>query len=188
MFDLSAVFDAIDHDILIICLSTWYGISGRAFKIGNCFSDKLPTSCGVSQDYFWAIAFHFLYSAIKLCYKTSQLGSWHLCRWQKLHFLATHETCRSISQLSDFLHNVSFWMKNSKLKLNADKTEFLIIDTQTQHRKLDGFLAGVVLVVFLARCQFLIHCIGSLCTTDISRLREILDQKRRQLQCQPVVV
>ena len=29
-------------------------------------------------------------------------------------------------------------MKNSKLKLNADKAEFLIIDTPTQRSKLDG--------------------------------------------------
>ena len=30
-------------------------------------------------------------------------------------------------------------MKNSKLKLNADKTEFLVVGTPMQQRKLGGF-------------------------------------------------
>ena len=36
-------------------------------------------------------------------------------------------------------------MKNSKLKLNADKTEFLIIGTSTQRAKLDGYLPTNIL-------------------------------------------
>ena len=92
--DISAAFDTIDHDILITRLSTWYGISGtalscftsyltdrrQAIKIGNCFSDMLPTSCGVPRVLFWALAFHSVYNTIKLCYTESQLGSSPLCR------------------------------------------------------------------------------------------------------------
>ena len=53
-------------------------------------------------------------------------------------YLATPNTCHSLSQLRDYLHDVSLWMKNSKLKLNADKTECLIIGTPTKRRQLDG--------------------------------------------------
>ena len=43
----------------------------------------------------------------------------------------------SLNQPRDCLQDVSLSMKNSKLNLNADKTEFLIIDTSTQRAKLD---------------------------------------------------
>ena len=95
LLDLSAAFDTIDHNILITRLSTWYGISGtalswftsyltdrqQAIKIGNCFSDMLPTSCGIPQGFcFGAFAFHFIHNTFKLCYPRSQLGSSPLCR------------------------------------------------------------------------------------------------------------
>ena len=37
----------------------------------------------------------------------------------------------------DCLHDIFHWMTDSELKLNADKTEFLVIGTQKQRGKLD---------------------------------------------------
>ena len=50
--------------------------------------------------------------------------------------LSQSDTHKSISSLSDCLTDISLWMKSSKLKLNSDKTEFIVIDTKQQRHKL----------------------------------------------------
>ena len=50
--------------------------------------------------------------------------------------LSQSDTHKSISSLSDCLTDISLWMKSSKLKLNSDKTEFIIIGTKQQRHKL----------------------------------------------------
>ena len=161
LIDLSAAFDAIDHDILITRLSTWYGISGtalswftsyltdrrQAIKIGNCFSDMLPTSCGVPQGSVLGPLLFTLYTTPLSSVIQSHNLDHHLYAddTQIYVSLTTPNTCRSLNQLRDCLQDVSLWMKNSKLKLNADKTEFLIIGTSTQRAKLNGFFPTHIL-------------------------------------------
>ena len=53
--------------------------------------------------------------------------------------LSQSDTHKSISSLSDCLTDISLWMKSSKLKLNSDKTEFIIIiGTKQQRHKLSN--------------------------------------------------
>jgi len=108
---------------------------------------------------FGAVAFHSVYNTTKLCYPESQPGSSPLRRWHTHIYVSftTPDTCRSLNQLRDCLLDVSLWMKNSKLKLNADKTEFLIIGTSTQRAKLDGFFPTQILSQSITlAAQFLI--------------------------------
>ena len=60
-------------------------------------------------------------------------------------YLAALYTNRSLNQLSDCLHEMFQWMTDNKLKLNADKPEFLSIDTPKQRGKLDGFFPTRIL-------------------------------------------
>ena len=57
----------------------------------------------------------------------------------KIKSLNAPDTCHSLNQLMDCLHDIALWMKTFKLKLNADKTKFLALGTPMQRRKLDGF-------------------------------------------------
>ncbi len=50
--------------------------------------------------------------------------------------LSQSDTHKSISSLSDCLTDISLLMKSSKLKLNSDKKEFIIIGTKQQRHKL----------------------------------------------------
>ena len=133
----------------------WYGISGTALnwflsyltgrhqtiKIVNCFSAALPTSCGVPQGSVLGPLLFTLYTTLLSSVIQNHNLDHHLYAddTQIYISLATSDTNRSLNQLSDCLHEIFLWMTDSKLKLNADKTEFLIIGTPKQCGKLDGF-------------------------------------------------
>ena len=93
----------------------------------------LPTSCGVTHDSVLGPLLFTLYTTPLCSVIQSHNLDHHLYEdHTKIYVsLTTPYICRSLNQLSHCLQDVSLWMKNSKLKLNADKTEFLIIGTST---------------------------------------------------------
>ena len=128
LLDISTAFDTTGHYILITCLSTWYGISGtalswftsyltnswQAIKIGNFFSDMLPTSCGVPQGSVLGPLLFTLYTTPLSSVIQSHNLDHHLYAddTQIYVSLTTPYTCCSLNYLRHCLQDVSLWMKH----------------------------------------------------------------------------
>ena len=102
----------------VTALTTWYGISGtalswftsyltdrrQAIKIGNCFSNMLPTSCGVPQGSVLGPLFTLYTTPLSSVIQSHNLDH-HLYAddTQICVSLTTPDTCRSLNQLRDCL-------------------------------------------------------------------------------------
>ena len=131
----------------MVYLSLWYGVFGTALswfssyltdrqqrvKIADCLSTSLPTSCVIPQG-SWTISLHSLHYSVKL---SNPVISWITTLMQMIHkstFLWLRLTLiiplmRDCLQIRDCLQDNFHRMNDSKLRLNTDKTEFLINGT-----------------------------------------------------------
>ena len=92
-------------------------------------------------------------------------------------FCNTH---KPISSLRDCLTDMSLWIKSSKLKLNSDKTEFIIIGTKQQRHKLynqfpvkllDNVVRNVG-VIFNSEFSFHTH-VSNMCKSCVYHIRDL---------------
>ena len=143
LLDISAAFDTIDHSILFNCLQHWYGIDGvvlkcvqsylnsrkQRIKIDGLLSDAFQLPYGVPQGSVLGTLLFTLH--------TTPLSS-VISKFNVTHHLYADDTQiyleldsrnfdSSITDLTNCLEAVQAWMGNNKLKLNPDKTEFIVI-------------------------------------------------------------
>ena len=149
LLDLSAAFDTVDHQILLNRLNTKFGISGTALQwfksyltnrlqfvsIDNYSSEALQLDCGVPQGSVLGPLLYLLY--------TSPVAE--ILRQHKMFFhLYADDTqlyipfsCNddlalndSMKLIENCLSDIDAWMTINKLKLNKDKTEFLLFSSK----------------------------------------------------------
>ena len=151
LLDLSAAFDTTDHSMLLGRLEDWVGVTGRAHnwlrsyltgrsqqvKLGECLSRKVNLPFGVPQGSVLGPLLFTFYTT-PLSQVASQQGISH-------HFyaddsqlyvsLSSGNSAASLSSLKSCLDSVQLWMSGNKLKLNPDKTEFLLIGHERSRQR-----------------------------------------------------
>ena len=143
LLDISAVFDTIDHSLLYDCLHDLFGLDGtvlswiksylsnhkQKIKIGDSFSEAVILPFRVPQGSVLGPLLFTLYTS-----PLSQVIS----KFSVTHHLYANDTQiylavdsrnfdSSMEELTECLKSVQEWMDGIKLKLNPEKTEFIII-------------------------------------------------------------
>ena len=202
LLDLSAAFDTIDHKGLLQCLCSWFGftdvvhswfssyISGRkqSVKVGNTQSDSADLKFGVPQGSVLGPILFSLYTTPL----TKVISAYESVRFhfyaddtQLYVHLSPDSTSAAFVQLQQCLCDVQSWMGSNKLKLNPDKTEFILFGSSTQRAKLAGCFPVDILssklcptdkvrnlgVVFDSNFNFSGH-VSSICKSCFVNLRD----------------
>ena len=162
LLDVSAAFDTVDHDILLDRLSISFGITGSAFDWMRSFiagrtqivhycgsvSQCAVVRSGVAQGSVLGPLLHVLYTAdIQKVVESLGFG---------VHLYADdtqfHGSCK-VSEAADLagqavrvVNEIRLWMSSNLLRLNADKTQFILLGTGTFLGKCDMQAIDTVLL------------------------------------------
>ena len=153
LLDLSAAFDTIDYNILFDILHNEFNLSGIVlswFKsylnsrtqrviINSIPSKPVPLKYGVPQGSVLGPILFIMYTK-----SLNDIISKYSVRNQSFaDDTQLYQTCKpeqidsNLQQISACIDEVKLWMKTHKLKLNEDKTEALLIQTNTSFKLID---------------------------------------------------
>ena len=145
--NLSAAFDLVNHSTLLERLDTYYGISGTAFEwfrsylsgrthrvlINGVYSKVKMLDHGVPQGSVLGARLYTLYIRPLSHILENHHVLYHTYAddtqlYVKFHRESPSSMKIAITRLEDCLLDVSHWMAHNGLKLNNDKTEWLIFN------------------------------------------------------------
>ncbi|KAK6179717.1 hypothetical protein SNE40_012018 [Patella caerulea] len=160
LLDLSAAFDTVDHQILINRLETDFGITDNALKIIQSYITNRTQRVVVGQESSAECELKFgvpqgsVLGPILFSLYTSSLGSlvrkhgleYHLYADDTqlyISFNPSNPDNFNISKIiiEQCIDSIKVWMSQNFLKLNDDKTEYLVIGSKFKLSKLDGDLS-----------------------------------------------
>ena len=138
LLNLSAAFDTIDHTILLDRLNVYYGISELALgwfksysvKVGNILSHPAVLQYGVPQGSVLAQILFSLYTnpISSIIHSHSSINYHFYTDDIQLYItLSPANFSHSMQKLKNCLNNIQNFMFTNKLKLNPDKTKFILI-------------------------------------------------------------
>ena len=156
LLDQSSVFDTIDHDKLLDCLRKWFGVGGRCLdwfksylsdhtqciKIGSVLSEVRKLKFGVPQGSVLGPILFSLYTTplSKVISKHPDVKFHFYADDTQLFIHLKHKNTKiAFDRLGKCLEDVKLWLCANRLKLNADKSDFIIFGAKSQQEKLNPF-------------------------------------------------
>ena len=151
LLDLSAAFDTIDPTVLLRRLDDWFGVTGKALdwfksyltgrcqriRLCDCLSSKTDIKFGVPPGSVLGPLLFTLYTTPLSSMICEHAIPYHLYADDSqlyVSFASGHSTA-ALNGLQSCLASVQSWISTNKLKLNANKTEFLLIRNKRQRSK-----------------------------------------------------
>ena len=163
LLDLSAAFDTVDHGMLLNRLSTSFGVRGSALQwftsyllkrsqrlsIDQNLSEKFNLQCGVSQGsclgpLLFTIYASKLFEVIKNYLSQSHAYVDDTQLYQSFNADSACSQNDAVEAMEQCIQAIRSWMIKDKLRLNNNKTEFMIVGTRKQLAKvnIDGLSVG----------------------------------------------
>ena len=151
LLDLSAAFDTVHHNILLQRLETSFGITDSApmrFKsylsdrsqhvlLDGAYSDSTELSHGVPQGsclgpLLFTIYANKLFEVVKTSLPIAHAYADDSQLYLSFKPDSGLSETEAITSMERFIKAVRAWMLKDKLKLNEEKTEFVVIGTRQQ--------------------------------------------------------
>ena len=160
LLDLSAAFDTVDHSILINRLHADLGISGKALewvtsylkdrkqciKIRDSQSESQDLTCGVPQGSVLGPILFILYMIPIGRLLRSHGMKYHIYADDIQVYLSCHpdDLPNAVTRLESCVNDIKTWMGTNMLKLNGDKTEFMVIRSKRGNMRVQtpNFIIG----------------------------------------------
>ena len=148
MLDLSAAFNTIDHDIQFRRMENTLGITGQAlawfksYLSSRTLRIKIDKSFSELQDRSVLGPLLFLIYPLPLGKLIRKYGlELHIYAddtqlYLSIKPIAQQAVDKGVARLEGCLTDIYTWMSQNKLKLNADKTEVLVLGTPKQQAKI----------------------------------------------------
>ena len=155
LLDLSAAFDTVDHAILLKRLTTDFGIGGKALEWFSSYlsgrsqrvlfegatSDSFDLRFGVPQGSCLGPLLFVVYASKLFEIAQDHLPNAHcLADDTQLHFTFDPNgptgQVMALQAMERCINDLRKWMNRDKLKINDDKTEFLVIGSTQNFLKI----------------------------------------------------